>query len=228
MNIVSRWDASIVLKSAEGSANLRGANLLGAYLREADLLGAYLREADLRGADLREADLREANLRRANLINANLRGADLRGADLREADLSEANLIGADLSGTNLRGADLREADLSEANLSDATLESTILPGFENKVPKSLKEAAIHTKEWLSEGHWIAGSWIKTPTGAYAGDCLACLHGAARYVGGPEFGSVLSDRLIQLGYTVQWNDDEGRTVEEVCAALDHVAKEATV
>ena len=52
-----------------------------ANLRWADLSGAYLSWANLRGADLR---------------GANLRGANLRGTDLRGADLSGANLSGAD------------------------------------------------------------------------------------------------------------------------------------
>ena len=53
-------------------ADLRRANLRGAYLQRADL-----QEANLRGADLREADLQEANLRRANLQGADLQRADL-------------------------------------------------------------------------------------------------------------------------------------------------------
>jgi len=43
-----------------------------ANLREADLSGAYLRRADLSGANLREADLREAYLRGAKLSGAKL------------------------------------------------------------------------------------------------------------------------------------------------------------
>ena len=76
-----------------------------ADLRGADLTGAYFREADLKGADLRGA-----NLTGADLIRADLRGADLRGADLIGADLG-----GADLTGVNLYGADLRGADLTGA-----------------------------------------------------------------------------------------------------------------
>jgi hypothetical protein len=125
-------------------------------------------------------------------------------------------------------GTILKEVDadtLEDADLTDADLENAILPGFAGKVPETLTEAALQTRDWLAGGHWLAGSWIKTPTGAYAGDCLACLHGAARYIGGPVLGNPLSDRLSELGFTVAWNDQPGRTVEEVCAALDSVATE---
>jgi hypothetical protein len=54
--------------------------LSGADLRGADLRGAYLSGADLRGADLRGAYLSGADLRGAYLSGADLRGADLRGA----------------------------------------------------------------------------------------------------------------------------------------------------
>jgi hypothetical protein len=86
-----------VERSIAPRADLRGANLSGAYLRRANLSGAYLRRADLRGADLRGADLSGADLRRA----------DLRGADLSDADLSDANLSDTDLRIANLSGADL-------------------------------------------------------------------------------------------------------------------------
>jgi hypothetical protein len=67
------------LSSEDGGsrADLRGANLSGAYLR-----GADLRYANLRGADLSDANLRGADLRGANLSDADLSGADLSGADL--------------------------------------------------------------------------------------------------------------------------------------------------
>jgi len=71
-----------------GCADLRDANLCGAYLRGANLCGADMSDANLCGADLRDADLRDADLRDADLSGANLRGADLRDADLRDADLA--------------------------------------------------------------------------------------------------------------------------------------------
>ena len=56
-------------------ADLRGANLQGAYLRDANLRGANLQGADLRGAYLQDADLQGAYLRGAYLRDANLQGA---------------------------------------------------------------------------------------------------------------------------------------------------------
>ena len=63
---------------------------------------ANLREADLSGAYLTEADLREADLRKA----------DLSGAYLIWAHLSQANLIGANLSRAKLYGVNLHKAKL--------------------------------------------------------------------------------------------------------------------
>ena len=140
-----------------------------------------------------------------------LRGANLRDADLRDADLGGANLGGANLGGANLGGADLGDA---------------ILPGFDDRVPASLPEAAQQTHDWLQGGHWLQYKWIATPTGAYAGDCLACLHGAARYLGGPDHGPALSNLLDELGYTVGWNDAQGRELPEVLAACLHAKQVA--
>ncbi len=126
------------------TANLRGANLRGAYLRGANLRGTNLRGADLRGTNLIEADLEGADLRGANLGGADFRGANLgganlggtnlievnfRGAYLGGADLREANLRGANLRGTNLRGADLRGTNLIEADLEGANLREADLRG---------------------------------------------------------------------------------------------------
>jgi uncharacterized protein YjbI with pentapeptide repeats len=123
-------------------ADLRNANLSGAYLNKADLNranltgadlgGAYLRranlaEASLNGADLRTADLRGADFRRANLVEANLKGAELKGADLRRANLVEASLDGADLQGADLRKANLANANLDGADLQGASLVDAIL-----------------------------------------------------------------------------------------------------
>ena len=137
---------------ATGSrANLRGANLGGAYLVGADLGGAYLTganltEAYLTGANLTEADLGGANLTEANLTGANLTGstltgstlgganltgANLGGANLTGANLGGANLRGANLGGANLRGANLGGANLTEANLYRANLTEATLPPFQ-------------------------------------------------------------------------------------------------
>ena len=59
-----------------------GADLREADLRGANLAGAYLVEVDLRGADLTGANLMEAYLRGADLREADLRGTDLKGAKL--------------------------------------------------------------------------------------------------------------------------------------------------
>ena len=48
-----------VVDATKKRADLRGADLQGAYLRGADLQGAYLQGADLQGAYLRGAYLRE-------------------------------------------------------------------------------------------------------------------------------------------------------------------------
>ena len=52
-----------VRAAVESRADLRGADLRGAYLRDANLGGANLRDADLGGANLREANLRDAKIR---------------------------------------------------------------------------------------------------------------------------------------------------------------------
>jgi hypothetical protein len=77
----------------KSDADLRGANLSGAYLRGADLSGAYLSGAYLSVANLSGAYLSGAYLSGADLSGANLSGAYLRGADLsgaKEADYAIA------------------------------------------------------------------------------------------------------------------------------------------
>ena len=61
-----------------------------ADLRDADLRGAYLQRADLRDADLRGADLRDADLRGADLQGAYLQGTDLQRAGLRDLKIKKA------------------------------------------------------------------------------------------------------------------------------------------
>lgn len=60
---------------------------------QVDLSGADLREADLRGAWLLEADLRKADLSEAVLFMADLSEADLRGAVLERARLSSQSQL---------------------------------------------------------------------------------------------------------------------------------------
>ena len=100
------------LKDQDGGER---AVLRGADLRGADLCGAYLSGADLRGAVLCGADLRGAVLRGAYFSGADLCGTDLRGAVLCGTYLSGADLCGAYLSGADLRGAVLCGAYLSGA-----------------------------------------------------------------------------------------------------------------
>jgi uncharacterized protein YjbI with pentapeptide repeats len=110
-------------------ADIKYADLYGAYLGEADLGEADLGEADLRGADLHGANLSGAHLASAHLTGAMLRNANLSGAYIEMADLSKADLYRANLHGANLRRANLREAILSEAILIRADLTEAILSG---------------------------------------------------------------------------------------------------
>jgi hypothetical protein len=222
IEIVNRWTRAVIfsgeyasLKEAVEAAVRSRADLSRANLSRANLSGANLSGALLSGADLSGALLSGADLSRANLSRANLSGANLSGALLSGADLSGALLSGADLSRANLSRANLSEADLSEADLSGA-----ILPGFPaTDPPQTRAEAITRVRDWFKEGHWLSGCWIRTPNGAYAGDCLACLHGGIAYLGG-EFGPDLSRDFSAAGYTVAWNDEPGRTMEEVVAACD--------
>ena len=119
-------------------ANLRGANLYNADLSGADLHNAVLNDADLRGTDLRVADLSNADLRDADLRGTDLRRADLRGANLCNANLYGAYLLNADLSGADLRGANLLNADLSGADLHNADLGEANLHGADLRGAKNV------------------------------------------------------------------------------------------
>ena len=163
-----------------------------------------------------------ARLSGADLTDADLSGADLTDADLSGADLSGADLSGANLYGTDLSGADLSGADLSDANLSYANLSKATMPSPEQ--PTSLPDAAERVAAWLArESRWLQSFWIQTPTGAYAGDYRACLHGAAVYLGGA-FGPALARALTDAGYTEQWNDSPERTLADVLAALKDISQ----
>jgi len=82
LDIVSRWDSSNILFSAEVDAKIsekfkiRGALEIGVKAH---------------------ANLAHANLYGANLVGANLDGANLDGANLAHANLAHANLFGANL-----------------------------------------------------------------------------------------------------------------------------------
>jgi pentapeptide repeat protein len=207
---------------AEHKLWLTGEGGKRANLTGANLTRANLRSANLSGAGLTGARLSEANLTRANLRSANLSGAGLTGADLSRADLTGANLSRADLRGAGLSRADLSEANLTGADLSEANLRGATMPAFPLvEKPTTLREAAAATRDWL-KGRWIKGGWIETPKGYASGECKACLHGAAVYIGG-EFGPELSRRLDAEGHNMDWNDAPDRTEAEVLAALDEIA-----
>jgi uncharacterized protein YjbI with pentapeptide repeats len=98
-----REAATVFLKNAD----LRKAQLEGAYLAR-----AHLEKADLREAFLQEAELRATHLEDAWISKATLEGADLSRAHLERAYLREAHLAGANLSEAHLESASLREAHL--------------------------------------------------------------------------------------------------------------------
>lgn len=84
-------------------ANLKGANLSGAYFQDANLNFSTLDGADLSGANLTRANLQHAHLSEANLTGAdlwmvNLGGAELPGADVSNCVMGESNLCNIDLS----------------------------------------------------------------------------------------------------------------------------------
>ncbi|MEM8859529.1 MAG: pentapeptide repeat-containing protein [Chloroflexota bacterium] len=118
-------------------ANLRKADLTGAYLRKANLREVDLKWGKLRKVDLREsmlshvnferADMEEADLRKAGLFKASLRGAKLKNANLIEAFLREADLKGTALNKAALNGAFLRKANLQQAILIRADLSGADL-----------------------------------------------------------------------------------------------------
>ena len=68
-------DIQGLLDGADGTLDLKGAILCGAFLEKAQLQGAHLRGAQLQGA----------NLHVAQLQGADLCGAQLQGAYLRDA-----------------------------------------------------------------------------------------------------------------------------------------------
>jgi uncharacterized protein YjbI with pentapeptide repeats len=148
-NLKRSSSVSLLSQAELRDANLAGAflpsaNLTKAELQDADLSNASLVSADLSGANLEGADLEEAHLLFANLSEANLKGANLRGVALTEVSLEGANLKeailpssnfnladilqpGISLEGANLVGADLKGRDLADADLSGADLSDASL-----------------------------------------------------------------------------------------------------
>ncbi len=96
-------------------------------LEQREVATVFLKHADLRKAQLEGAYLARAHLEKADLREASLQEADLRSTHLEGAWISKATLEGADLSRAHLERAYLREAHLAGANLSEAHLESASL-----------------------------------------------------------------------------------------------------
>ena len=81
--IKSRWSGAVIFTAdIEADESASASIKLGLAVKVAVKARANLRGADLRGAYLRGADLSDANLRGADLCGAGLDGADLSGADL--------------------------------------------------------------------------------------------------------------------------------------------------
>ncbi|MEM9961151.1 MAG: pentapeptide repeat-containing protein [Pseudomonadota bacterium] len=118
-------------------ADLRLAEMPGAFLPGADLRGAQLRGADLEGAVLSGANFGRwdpdndkpgdeiaADLRETNLSSAEMQGAILGGAQMQGADVGHAQMQGADLSHAQMQGAILGEAQMQGAHLGGAQMQN--------------------------------------------------------------------------------------------------------
>ena len=77
---VALIDGERLIREHGSRADIRSANLRGAFLQNADLQGANLRGAYLQAAYLEGAFLRDAHLQGTYLQDAYLPGAELRGA----------------------------------------------------------------------------------------------------------------------------------------------------
>jgi hypothetical protein len=118
------------LKDAVEEAVTLQVSLTCADLRNADLGGAYLAQAKLSNADLSGANLFRALLHRAHLMgtcfcNTDLRYANFRYANLKKAILRNSELICTCFPGSNLVQADFRGSNLEGADLSGANLTGT-------------------------------------------------------------------------------------------------------
>ena len=92
---------------------------------KADFTGADLRFADLKGAFLRGSEFSYANLSCAILTTADLSYANLFAAQLNDASLVWTNLSNANLCCASLNGADMGLAILHNAILTHADLRKT-------------------------------------------------------------------------------------------------------
>lgn len=125
LTVIARRDST---KEEENQKlKLSNINIAKANLKEANLQGAYLYDANLQEANLRKANLYNANLMEANLYNANLMEANVLGANLQKANLMETNFKGACLVIAKLHRANLYKANLMEAKLQGANLQGAYL-----------------------------------------------------------------------------------------------------
>lgn len=135
-----------------------------------DLSGADLKEADLGGAFLSQALLKRTSLIRANLQKADLRGAHLSGANLSSADLNRANLERALLNQASLTGADLGNTNLTQANLQGAQMSQVKALGAQ------LSQANLTASEW--QGADLSGANLQRANLQQANLSAARLAGA--------------------------------------------------
>jgi hypothetical protein len=118
------------LKDAVEEAVTLQVSLTCADLRNADLGGAWLAQAELSNADLSGANLFSAILHGGHLIGTRLCNVDLRYANIRRANLKKAILRNSELIctcflGSNLVQADFRSSNLEGVSLQDANITST-------------------------------------------------------------------------------------------------------
>jgi len=117
------------LKDALEEAVELGVNLFCADLRNADLGGAYLADANLSNADFSGANLFNAVLWQSSLIGARFCNVGLRYADVRYAKLKKAVLRSSDLTCAQFLQSDLTKADFRDSDLEGAQLRGTNLTG---------------------------------------------------------------------------------------------------
>jgi len=113
------------LKDALEEAVISGVNLSCADLRNAELGGAYLADAQLSNADFSGASLFGVILRRATLIGTRFCNVDLRYANIRSAKLKKAVLQNSDLTCAQFLESDLTRADFRNSDLHGAELNGT-------------------------------------------------------------------------------------------------------
>lgn len=141
------------LLSSIKDVHLEGVCLEHANLKEANLVGAYLEGADLI----------EAHLERAILTGAHLEGADLISADLEGADLECTHLEGANLYNANLKGAYLADTQFSrDTNFMSVQWGNYILGEEEDGDFGEAEDAYRRLKQWYTNAgvYDIAGEFF--------------------------------------------------------------------